>query len=116
MTPLLGFTKLLDKLEDESKLQTIRLPRKVSIKEGDTLFIYWKLRTKECRKLGHAYAHSVVRKKFSEITELDAQRDGFSNLLDFKKAFCEMHPQVTESTEVDVIRFIWGRKEKVKQP
>jgi hypothetical protein len=111
MSPLLGFTKLFDELVSEKKLQTIRLPRKYPIQEGDVLFVYWKLRTKECRKLGIAYAYSVVRKRFCELTELDASRDGFSNLLEFKKAFCDMHPQITESSEVDVIRFVWGKKE-----
>lgn len=109
--PLLGFTMLLDKLLDGSKTQTIRLPRKKPIVEGDALFVYWRLRTKQCRKLGIAYAHSVVRKRLSEITELDAQRDGFTNLLEFKKAFCELHPGLRTDTEVDVIRFVWGKKE-----
>jgi len=111
MSPLLGFTKLLDELLSEKKLQTIRLPRKHPIQEGDVLFIYWKLRTKECRKLGIAYTRSVVRKKFCELTELDAMRDGFQNLLDLKKAFYDVHPKVTENTEVDVIRFVWAKKE-----
>ena len=111
MSPLLGFTKLLDELLSERKLQTIRLPRKTPIREGDALFIYWKLRTKECLKLGIAYAHSVRRKKLCELTELDAIRDGFDNLLELKTVLCEMHPQMTETTEVDVIRFVWASKE-----
>lgn len=49
--PLIGFTIFKDKIQDGSKRQTIRKLRKRPIKVGDTLYIYWKLRTKECERL-----------------------------------------------------------------
>jgi len=67
--PLLGFTKLKSKLLDGSKTQTIRKPRKYPLKVGDKLFVYWKLRTKECEKLGEARITSIVRKPILEVTE-----------------------------------------------
>ena len=45
---LLGFTKLKEKLLDGSKTQTIRKLRKNPIKVGEKLYLYWKLRTKDC--------------------------------------------------------------------
>lgn len=50
--PLIGFSVMLDKLRDGSKTQTIRKLRKQPLKVGDKLYIYWKLRTKKCKKLG----------------------------------------------------------------
>jgi hypothetical protein len=53
---LLGYTLFREKLLDGSKTQTIRKLRKLKdkphpIKLGEHLYHYWKLRTKECRKL-----------------------------------------------------------------
>lgn len=77
--PLLGFTKLKDKLLDGSKLQTIRKPRKIPLKVGDKLYVYWMLRTKNCEKLGEAKVTKIVRKKLRDITQEDAVKDGFSD-------------------------------------
>ena len=49
--PLLGFTVHKKKIQDREKRQTIRAMRKYPIQKGDTLYIYWKLRTKQCKKL-----------------------------------------------------------------
>lgn len=52
--PLLGFTVFREKIELGLKRQTIRKLRKRPIKVGDKLYLYWKLRTKQCEKLGEA--------------------------------------------------------------
>lgn len=52
--PLLGFTVFKDKILDGTKTQTIRKPRKNSIKAGDKLYLYWHPRQKACQKLGEA--------------------------------------------------------------
>lgn len=123
--PLLGFTKLKDKVLDGTKTQTIRKPRKIPLKVGDKLFIYWMLRTKNCEKLGEAKITKIVRKEFRDITESDAIRDGFSTLRDFRLAFAKMHcdlfyidswSQIRERyppIEFDVITFEWTKKESV---
>jgi len=112
MSPLLGFTKLKEKLVDGNKTQTIRKPRKHPIKVGDKLFIYWKLRTKECLKLGEVKVTNVVRKKLEEITDEDAVKDGFEDLFDFRDKFTLMHPNAYMDTEFDIITFEWTKKEE----
>jgi hypothetical protein len=64
-------------------------------------------RRKECKKLGVALAHSVIRKRLFELTELDARRDGFKDLAEFLIAFHSLHPEIEKNTEVDIIRFVW---------
>ena len=114
--PLLGFTKLKHKLLDGSKTQTIRKPRKHPLKVGDKLFIYWKLRTKDCEKLGEAVVTNIVRKNLLDVTEDEAIKDGFekigystarNNLL---IAFAKMYPKANLSIEFDLISFQWTQQ------
>jgi len=48
---LIGFTVFKEKIQNLEKRQTIRKLRKYPIKVGDKLYLYWKLRTKQCEKL-----------------------------------------------------------------
>jgi len=48
---LIGFTVFKEKIQNLEKRQTIRKLRKHPITVGDTLYLYWKLRTKKCEKL-----------------------------------------------------------------
>jgi len=50
--PSLGFSVFKEKVLDGSKRQTIRKLRKHPIKIGDKLFLFWKMRTKQCERLG----------------------------------------------------------------
>ena len=110
--PLLGFTKLKEKLLDGSKTQTIRKPRKHPIKVGDKLFIYWKLRTKECEKLGEAIVTKIKRKFLGEMTGADAIFDGFINRKELVNALYAMHSeQVCLHEPFDIITFEWTHKE-----
>lgn len=110
--PLLGFTKLKAKLLDGTKTQTIRKPRKHPLKVGDKLFIYWKLRTKECEKLGEAIITKIVRKTLEYITNEDAVKDGFSDIVEFMDVFTGMHTDAHMDTWFDVITFEWTQKER----
>ena len=111
--PLLGFTKLLHKLVAGSKTQTIRKPRKHPIKVGDRLFIYWKLRTKECQKLGEGIVTDIVRKPIIQITEEEALRDGFEAIgystarNELLRAFAGMYPNLGLGTDFDIITWKW---------
>jgi hypothetical protein len=107
--PLLGFTKLKDKLLDGSKTQTIRRPRKHPLKVGDKLYIYWKLRTKNCEKLGEGIITKIVRKPFCELNEKDAVLDGFNWFGDLIVALDEMH-NPRHDTLFDVITWTWTQK------
>ena len=66
-------------------IQTIRLPRKRPWKartpkgKGDTIYLYWKMRTPECRKLGEGEVISVQRKQFQFITVQEFLNDGFDS-------------------------------------
>jgi hypothetical protein len=124
--PLLGFTKLKEKLLDGSKTQTIRKLRKHPLKVGDILHIYWKLRTKECEKLGDAKITKIVRKDLSELTEEDAIKDGFQKTVFFNarteliNALLELHKKepnwkATNICPIDVITFEWTERKWLKQ-
>ena len=112
MSPLLGFTKLRSKLLDGSKTQTIRKPRKYPIQEGDMLHIYWKLRTKECEKLGIGIVISVLRKRLIDLTEEEARKDGFLDKAALLSAFLDMHGiEGHGAKEFDIITWRWTKRE-----
>jgi len=113
--PLLGFTVLKEKLLDGSKTQTIRKPRKIPLKVGDKLYVYWKMRTKNCEKLGEAKITKIVRKKMLNIDNDDAVKDGFLNLADFDITFSRMHLSASMEDEFDIITFEWTKKEGSKE-
>ena len=50
----LSFSVFKGKILSGAKRQTIRAVRKNPIKEGGTLYMYWKQRSPECEKLGEA--------------------------------------------------------------
>ena len=51
--PLLSFSVKYAEINDGSKTQTIRLPRKKNnIRIGDAVYIWWKSRTKQGEKIG----------------------------------------------------------------
>ena len=83
------FTKLIDKVMDHTKKQTIRLTtkrrRKYPLRKNQTLQVYLLF------KLGDAQVAKVERKKFHELTERDAKLDGFENLEELTQALIEMH-------------------------
>lgn len=108
---LLGFTKLLPKLLDGTKTQTIRKPRKHPFKVGMTVQIYWKLRTKQCRKLGEGIITKIERECIAKMTRQDAFLDGFDNVLELSLALLAMHPDCDELSSFDIITWKWTRKE-----
>jgi hypothetical protein len=90
----LSFSVFKKKILDGSKRQTIRSVRKNPIKEGETLYIWWKQRSPEREKLGEASCTKVsdiiiIRDEVVNVSEqiiinkdnLDnfAIADGFSN-------------------------------------
>jgi hypothetical protein len=82
------------------KRQTIRLMRKIPIREGDTLHLFTGMRTKSCVKLGQAVCLEARAIRITESgVKLDgvalapahilkiARDDGFDNALAFKAFF-----------------------------
>ena len=126
--PLIGFTVFKEKILDETKHQTIRKLRKRPIQEGDILHLYWKLRTKQCERLGIATCnqHFLVNisseywvgRQRIRITKFEngewcpmsyketldlAVRDGFKDDVEMLLWFTARHPL---SQIFEVIR--WG--------
>lgn len=50
--PAISFTMFKDKILSGEKRQTIRKLRKRPVMVGDKLYLFWKLRTKQCERLG----------------------------------------------------------------
>jgi hypothetical protein len=110
--PLLSFSVKYAELNDGSKTQTIRFPRKKrDIKAGDVLYIWWKSRTKNREKLGEGICSKSTFKKVGELTEEDAYRDGFVDLEALQWTLWELHPKITEHTLVHIINWQWTYKE-----
>jgi hypothetical protein len=121
--PLLGFTMFRDKILSGEKDQTIRKLRKHPIKVGDKLHLYWKLRTKQCEKLGEGICTEIFllhispsafiigdQRLSSPELETLARLDGFASFYDLVVALQKMHHIDTESGFFQVVR--WGRLEK----
>lgn len=110
--PALNFKKEFAPLvESGEKKQTIRQVRKNPIENGDTLYLYTGMRTKQCRKLGEVICtgvHSfrigtdwedrvvhVDGRKASGVNDwlVDeiAKNDGFSNTHDFFNFFIQQY-------------------------
>jgi len=108
--PMLAFTKFRDKLLSGEKTQTIRLHRKHPIKLGEILYIYWRLRTKQCEKLFEAHCTSMDTHPFREIAydETIARLDGFKDSEEMRACLTTMHPKLMTDTLVDVIR--WSKE------
>lgn len=92
--PLLGFTMFKDLVLSGRKCQTIRKLRKHPIKVGDRLHLYWKLRTKECEKLGEATCTEVL---FIAVTNCGSAYDDWGEINEFNS-----HPsQASQSHRLD---------------
>jgi len=93
--PLVSFSLFMDKILSGAKRHTIRAPRKIPIKVGDKLYMWWKSRSPQREKLGEANCikttpitiqktNAILTYPDSgdyEIVHLDkfAQADGFDN-------------------------------------
>lgn len=106
--PLLGFSVMKQKLLDGSKTQTIRKPRKFPIQIGEKLYIYWKLRTKKCEKLGEGIVTKIDRKRLLDLTEEEAKKDGFLDKAGLLAWFLNKHGLEGHRTKkFDVITWNW---------
>lgn len=72
--PLIGFSVFREKLLSGQKTQTIRKFRKKPITLGDTLYLYWHLRQKDCEKLGTAVCSEVFTIRIDNEYSLGKQR------------------------------------------
>lgn len=116
--PSLSFSIFKEKLLSGTKCQTIRKPRKRPLKVGDKLYVFWKLRTKECERLGESKIISIKKIRLGDLTEEDALKDGFEEELRspysllFNSAkgtaslwFLHKYPNVTYNSIFEIISF-----------
>jgi len=106
--PILNFQKqFATSVKNGDKRQTIRSPRKHPIREGDTLYLYTGLRTKNTEKLNEVICDEVVDVEIGlrrvdiaggffwidHQTDLDdfAKEDGFKNYDDMRRWFKDTH-------------------------
>lgn len=104
--PALNFQKqFADKVRTGEKLQTIRKPRANPIREGDTLYLYTGMRTKNCEKLGEGVCYGVKDVEILEngvmiingmflnksLRNEIANRDGFDTYTDMWLWFKNTH-------------------------
>lgn len=99
--PALNFKKqFAPMVEAKVKRQTIRPSRKNPFRQGDSLYLYTGMRTKQCRKLGEATCTEVREVRMTESgMKLDgvamsarhidefARDDGFHGVEDFREFF-----------------------------
>jgi hypothetical protein len=64
---LLGFTVKKEEILAGKKTCTTRLERKHPPKQGETLYLYWHLRQKDCEKLGEAICERVLTVDWGEL-------------------------------------------------
>ena len=103
--PLLSFSVFKDKILSGAKRHTIRAPRKIPIKVGDKLYMWWKSRSpKEKEKLGESTCIRITPITITELgascedigvkchcLDLFAQCDGFDNWQQMIEFFDKTH-------------------------
>lgn len=95
---LIRFTKLLDKLRNGQKRQTIRKPRIRPFKVGDRLQVYI------LEHLGDSKILKLERKRLRDLTLEDAINDGFPTLSACTIALQKMH-NCDPDQEFDIVTF-----------
>lgn len=103
-----------DKLLDRSKCQTIRLPRKKALKVGDKVYLYWRLRQKDCQKLGEGIITKIETRMLAGISNEQARLDGFEDTPEPTRALGhlygalkKMHSEIDWHTKFDIITWEW---------
>jgi len=106
MMPSIGFTMFKEKIISSEKRQTIRKHRKRPIKVGDTLYLYWHLRRKDCELLKVVKCVETFTKPWAmlDYNEELAKRDGFRDKHEMHDWFMEKH-NPNKADLFDVIRW-----------
>ena len=105
--PLLGFSVFRDEVKDGKKRQTIRRQRKQPIKVGDSLYLYWHLRRKDCHLLRKAKCFETFTKpwRMLKVSEDIAKRDGFKSAAEMCEWFKKSQSALSDEALLDVIRW-----------
>ena len=103
--PAISFSVHKDKLLSGKKNQTIRRPRKRPLNVGDILHVFWKMRTKQCEKLGVTKIVKIERKRLADLSQEDVRKDGFLDKKGLIAWFLKKHGSYSKIGEFDVITF-----------
>ena len=89
------------------KRQTIRRHRKQPIKVGDTLYLYWHLRRKDCHLLRTEKCLETFTKPWQMLkaSEGIAKFDGFKSAAEMRRWFKESQGSPADEEFFDVIRW-----------
>lgn len=96
-----------EKVRTSEKRQTIRPARKRPVKVGDTLYLYWHLRQKDCELLKVAECTETFRLPWAMIAGRYtlAVADGFKNPEEMRKWFYGKYGEIGPTKLFDVIRW-----------
>jgi len=104
---LLGFAVLHDHVRDGTKRQTIRRYRKRPVKVGDTLYLYWHLRQRDCHLLRVEKCVETFTEPWGKlkVSEEVAKRDGFKSPAEMLEWINETHHLPDDEELFDIIRW-----------
>ena len=105
--PLLGFTVFHDEVRDGKKRQTIRRNRKRPVKVGDTLYLYWHLRQKDCHLLRVEKCVETFTNSWGilKVSEDVAKLDGVKSSSEMREWFYKTYLSPDDKELFDVIRW-----------
>lgn len=104
---LIGFTVFYDGVRDGAKRQTVRRHCKRPVKVGDTLYLYWHLRRKDCHLLRKAKCVETFTEPWRvlKVSEEIAKRDGFKSAAEMCHWFKKSKGSPADEELFDLIRW-----------
>jgi len=103
------FVKLIQQGKKDQTIRPYNPKRFEQIKRMKKLQLYYKQRTKECRKIADAELTEIFRIKFSQLNPVEeiwlALRDGFDGIVDFYNWFEKRYGKKLYDMEFMVIKF-----------
>jgi hypothetical protein len=105
--PIIGFSVFHDEIRDGTKRQTIRRHRKLPVKVGDTLYLYWHLRQKDCHllRVGKCVETFTIPWGTLKVSEDFAKGDGFKSSAEIHTWFSKTYSLLKDGELFDVIRW-----------
>ena len=105
--PSLGFNVFHNEVKRGKKRQTIRRHRKRPIKVGDTLYLYWHLRRKDCHLLRVEKCVETFTEPWGvlKVSEDIAKHDGFKSATEMCEWFNRTQDLPDDKELFDVIRW-----------
>jgi hypothetical protein len=108
--PPLSFSVFHDEVKNGKKRQTVRCHRKQPIIVGDTLYLYWHLRQKDCHLLRKAKCVETFTKPWGtlKVSEEISKHDGFNSSAEMREWFSKTQQFLNDEELFDVIRAYSG--------